>query len=336
LRCSNCGRPSQSEGGFCIYCGARMPLPAASLREDDVKKLREQLVPIASDGDRTDVRISPLLWVILPFIGLLVTTVVAVILLMVEAFANIDAGEYDPFEPYSSGIWMYMIVIYALSAVFYAIMAVLTYNLVKRHNNHFARERRFRDAIMTFSERSAGAMFQYSIPANAETRRSPFLWAFLVALPGIMTLTGVVTIGTITSVEDPDLGLYILYALVQAIIGIGCIVAEFYLLYFLTVEMANHHKRWMGFVRETKMLFGRAGYTAGGISEPRSLPDRSIVLYVIVSLLTGIFIIYWLYSIVKDGNEHFGHHRRFESQLIELTSKRPLRPEDQGSAISWA
>ncbi|MGB2581719.1 MAG: hypothetical protein WBD03_04525 [Thermoplasmata archaeon] len=312
-----------------------MPIPTTSLDEGDVKRLREQLVPIVSDGGRTDVQVSPILWVILPFIGLMVAMVVVMAMLFAQVFTYIDADEYDPAGPYSPDFQVYLVVFYAISVIFYAVMALLAYRLVKRHNGHFARERRLRDVIMSFSQRSTGAGFQYSIPANAETTRSPILWAMVIALPGIMTLISVVAMSEITSVTDSDIGLYVLIALVQGVISVGCLIAEFYLLYFLTVEMANHHKRWMGFVRETKVLFGRAGYTAGGISEPNSLPDRSIALYVIASVFTGVFVIYWLYSIVKDGNEHFRHHRHFEDQLVAFLSTRPHRVEDQDASISW-
>jgi hypothetical protein len=339
LRCPSCGRFSQVEGGFCIYCGARMPLPMTSLREGDVKKLRDQLVPIVNHKDRTDARISPL-WVIIPFIGLTIATIAIVAVVFATAFAGFEDGEYDPDDPFgweSNGIMAYLIVLYVIVAGFEVMLAVLAYNLVRRHNQHFARERMFRDAIMSFSERSAGAGFQYSTPVNAETKRSPILWALVIAIPGVMTPVGTGATMAIPSMNDPDLGLFLLIVLVQAIVGLICLIAEFYLFYFLTVEMSNHHKRWRGFVRETKTLFGRAGYTAGGLSEPMSLPDRSMAVYIIVSLLTGVFIFYWMYAIVKDGNEHLGHHRHFEDQLIAFLSTRPSPgAEDQGTSISWA
>lgn len=339
MHCPNCGGLSQSEGGFCIYCGARMPLPTTSIREDDFKRLREQLVPIVNHKDRTDVVISTF-WVIIPFIGLMIVGIAIFAVLMADAFASVESGAYDPDDPfamYSTGNMAYSVVLYGISAGLYVALALLTYNLVNRHNEHFTRERRFRDAIMSFSVRSAGAGFRYSTPANAETKRSPILWAGVIAIPSVIALVGMVAMMVIASADDPNLGAYVLIILAQALVVLVLLVAEFYLFYFLTVEMSNHHKRWMGFIRETKALLGRAGYTAGGLLEPMRLPDRSIAVYVIASLFTGgLFFFYWWYSIVKDGNEHFRHHRHFEDQLIALLSTRPPRTEGQDAALSWA
>ena len=338
MHCPNCGGLSQSEGGFCIYCGARMPLPTTSIREDDFKRLREQLVPIINHKDRTDVVISSL-WVVIPFIGLMIVGIAIFAVLMADVFASVESGAYDsddPFGIYSTDSMAYSVVLYAISAGLYVALALLTYNLVKRHNEHFTRERRFRDAIMSFSERSAGAMFQYSTPMNAETKRSPILWAGVIALPGVTTLVGMVAMMVIGSADDPNVGAYVLIVLVLATVALVLLVAEFYLFYFLTVEMSNHNNRWMGFVRETKALLGRGGYTAGGLLEPMRLPDRSIAVYVVASLFTGgLFFFYWWYSIVKDGNEHFRHHRHFEGQLVALLSTRPTRTDEQDASISW-
>ncbi len=229
MHCPNCGGSSQSEGGFCIYCGARMPLPTTSFREDDVERLREQLVPIVNHKDRTDVRISTL-WVIIPFIGLMIMGIVAVGVILADVFANVEGGEYYPGDSdglYSMDNMAYSVVSSVINAGLYIMLAVLTYNLVKRHNEHFARERRFRDAIMSFSERSAGAGFQYSTPANAETRRSPTLWAGIITIPIVMTLAAMVAMEGITSADDPNVGAYILFVLALSIVALVLLVAEF-------------------------------------------------------------------------------------------------------------
>ncbi len=339
MRCPSCGGTSDTDGSFCIYCGTRMVLPITSLREDDVKRLREELAPVVDRRDRTDLRISTL-WVVIPFVGLMIVSVAIVAVLFADAFARFEGGAYDPDDPfvmYSTGAMAYMVGLSVMNTGLYVILALLTYKLVERRNEHFARERMFRNAIMSFSEKSVGARFRYSIPANAETKRSPILWAGVIAIPGIITLAGMVATMVIGSADDSNLGAYVMITLVLAPVSLMLLVAEFYLFYFMTAEMSNHHKRWMGFIRETKAFLGRAGYTAGGLSEPMSLPDRSIALYVIASVFTGtLFFFYWWYSIVKDGNEHFRHHRYFEDQLIALLSTRPAEPGDRSTSISWA
>lgn len=46
------------------------------------------------------------------------------------------------------------------------------------------------------------------------------------------------------------------------------------------------------------------------------LPDRSMILYVILTIFTGIFALYWLYVLVKDPNDHFANQWRFEDSLV--------------------
>ncbi len=101
----------------------------------------------------------------------------------------------------------------------------------------------------------------------------------------------------------------------------------FYILHFLNKDFRKHSKAEMDIYDELNKVFQAEGLPT---VDPRSLatiPDRSTILYIILSILTlGIFLIYWLYTAAKDGNEHMEAHRRIEAQLLtnleELVSRK--------------
>ncbi len=49
----------------------------------------------------------------------------------------------------------------------------------------------------------------------------------------------------------------------------------------------------------------------------RPVPDRSTFLYALLTVLTGIFMLYWVYTLTKDPNEHFASHRRVEREILD-------------------
>jgi hypothetical protein len=45
------------------------------------------------------------------------------------------------------------------------------------------------------------------------------------------------------------------------------------------------------------------------------VPDRSTLLYFILTLITGFFMIYWVYTLAKDPDQHFESHSILENEL---------------------
>lgn len=324
MRCPSCGGTSQSEGSYCIYCGMRFPPSDAFLRPDDAKSLRNELIPIVNGKDRTDIEVSTV-WVILPFIALLVATVAIVVVVFAEAIEMIEDDEYDPDDPTASYRLVgnaTVILLFAATVVIYLFLARLTYDLVRRHNTHFERERMLRNTVASFAARVVKGRFRFYPMDQAEPRRSPALWAAVIVVPSLLSMLWILMLTMEAEDGDFGSGVFALSMLLQVSLGLLLLVAEFYLFYFLTADMAGHHKRWMAFVSDTKAFLGNTGYTAGWLTDPRRLNDRSIAVYVVASIFTGgLFFFYWWYAIIKDGNEHFAHHRAFESDLMELLSK---------------
>ncbi|MEM1713372.1 MAG: DUF4234 domain-containing protein [Desulfurococcaceae archaeon] len=52
------------------------------------------------------------------------------------------------------------------------------------------------------------------------------------------------------------------------------------------------------------------------IEEFNIVPDRSTLLYLILTIVTGIFLIYWVYTLTKDPNKHFESHSVLERELV--------------------
>ena len=324
MRCPSCGGMSQSEGSYCIYCGMRFPHKAANLRTDDVKSLRNQLTPIVSGKDKTDIHISTL-WVTIPFVLLLVLGTAMVAIIFAEAIDLVRSDDYDPEDPTASYDLLTnetVIMLFVATVAVYLFLTRLTYDLVRRHNLHFEREWRLRNTVASFAARVTMQRFGFYSGEKMETKRTPALWAAVIILPSLISMLWIVLIAVDAEDGQVDAVFSSLMLLLQFSISLLLLVAQFYLFYFLTSDMTNHHKRWTAFTHDTKTLLASLGYTVGWLTEPHRLPDRSIAVYVVASIFTGgLFLFYWWYSIVKDGNEHMRHHRVFERELMEFIAE---------------
>jgi hypothetical protein len=326
VSCPSCGRADQSGGRFCIFCGASIPWSIVPLKDHDVRSLRTRLEPIVNGKHRAEREIS-IWWAIAPLIALIVVSA-AITLAFLAVWIDLYDPDGDPdeattalFDALGSEV---VVGLQAASMAAYAMFALLTYNLVKRENVHFEREKRFKEEIVSLVPRPRGDAGAVRTPGKVETRRFPTFWAAVVLIPEMLMLTVLVMIAAIGAEDDSDLITIVLGGLLLLLLALPFVGLQFYMFCFLNAEMLEHHKRWCWMVKETKVFLARIGYAAGTLTEPRPLPDRSNVVYVIVSLVTsGLFFFYWWYALVKDGNEHIRHHERFERELLELLSRRP-------------
>ena len=167
----------------------------------------------------------------------------------------------------------------------------LVYRLVNRRNTHFARE-------------------------------EAFLWKTLDTVKSKTPQTDMRTLLPLSSAEQGLAQLSetgrehsaILWALLTLIPYIGW-VAMIYVLAFLSNDIRKHE------LREDLVLedLGRVLKTQGGQDLPmrqRRVPNRSIPLHVLLSIATlCVFLLVWLYQLVKDPQAHFEYHRSFEEVL---------------------
>lgn len=317
MLCTNCGGTIQEGVSYCTYCGMPVRRPAEPPSRDAVDKLKEHLDASANERQGTD-RIISVFWVIIPFIVLIAVSVVTMVIMIAAVMDTLE--EFDPDDPEwereMSGRYDLVVLATSLLGVpVYVVMAKVTYDLVNRHNRHFDRERRLRDAVKTLLYPGGAYASGFSLPPGAEARRSAVFWgsvviisqAISVLMSALMDYGGYIEVGKL---------------LLLALLALGALtvfILEIYILHILTSEMVSHNARWHGFVSETKVELARMGFMAGDLREPYRLPDRSSAIYVVLTIFTGgLFMFYWWYAAVKDGNRHLQSHVLFEQDLRRM------------------
>lgn len=174
------------------------------------------------------------------------------------------------------------------------LLFVLLYKLIKRRNEHFKRHQLLEEDIIGVLNSLAGkkrskiedklASVERSTREAKlnEKEQSAFLWAILCFF-------------------IPFVGLYVGY--------------------FLMRDLYRHERREDFFLED----LGKAAAPVVALELPRrfrSTPDRNIVLYIVLTILTaGIFGIYWLYTLIVDPNNHFDHQVKWEDKLLSSLSK---------------
>ena len=317
--CTNCGGTIQEGVSYCTYCGMPVRRAAEPPRADTVDRLKEHLDASARERQGTD-RIISTFWVIIPFIVLMATFVITIsvtIAVVLDAFDNWDSENPEWGREMTGKYGTIALAASFLGVPVYIVIAKVTYDLVKRHNLHFDRERRLRDAISTLTFPAGAYASGYRLPSGAEKPRNPIFWGTIIVLSQAISVV-YAFIGFSVDLS-PGETLLLMLALLAALI---IFILEVYILHVLTSEMVSHNARWHGFVSETKVELARMGFTAGDLREPYRLPDRSSAIYVVLTIFTsGLFMFYWWYAAIKDGNRHLEGHVLFEQDLRKLLDK---------------
>jgi len=101
----------------------------------------------------------------------------------------------------------------------------------------------------------------------------------------------------------------------------------YYVYHFLNKDLSKHSEReklllaeLVDEIRERIPTFIRR------VEEFDTVPERSTFLYLILTVVTaGIFILYWVYTVTKDPNNHFESHGILEREVVtalrEISSK---------------
>lgn len=209
--------------------------------------------------------------------------VISIVLMVLVAIASpfIGAGVI-------LALWSILIFVSLLSFI---VSIVLTYKLVKRRNTHFQRQIfLFEDILSILKE----IMSKKEASAEAE----------------ITTLERTLRE---TKVEETEKGA-VLWAILSAII----FIASWYVYYFLMKDFYKHERREDMFFEDVSRILGKAGITFSVPRRAKPIPNRSFILYLILTIITaGIFGIYWLYILLIDPNEHFKYHIELEDELLK-------------------
>ncbi len=186
---------------------------------------------------------------------------------------------------------------FGLLALFYIgifvvgiLYVIMLYKLVKRRNAHFSRQRfLYEDLINMAKELASKKGVDISLSLNnldrthreamvEETEKSAALWAILTFVTGIAAL---------------------------------------YIFYFLTKDFFKHERKEELFLDDLNRSLATAGIAVNLPRRTVPIPDRSFILYFILTLVTlGLFHIYWLYVLLEDPNNHFRQQALTEDTII--------------------
>jgi len=180
---------------------------------------------------------------------------------------------------------------YIISAVFFAI---LNYKLFNRNNQHSRREAMLRTAIVEHIRNRASERGASQKVANQ-----------------VSTMESI-NHESITKEREHNAALWAILPIIPIIGPIMLLIA----LYYLTDFPPSHDRRWHAFTQQAQSAGTHLDMTIV-LPSWRTLPDRSYFLYLIVTVLIGIFILYWYYALIKDMNDHFRNQWQFEDQLIK-------------------
>ncbi len=245
-------------------------------------------------------------WVILPLlgIGIAVTVVIIAIVVAFSGLAGIDFDlgvDFAPEEFFlpSSSLFSPALAggfgIAALTGlVSLILLAYLEYMLITRRNNHFKRQSRFYDDLIAYMKSLSSKK-----GVDAEV--------------GLSSLERTVSEMKADETEKNAVLWVILHAAVQ-------FIPLLYVLYFLGRDFRLHERREDGLIEDSNKILESLGVSVG-VRRLNPIPERSFVLYLILTMLTfGLFGIYWLYILITDPNSHFKHHIQYEDELMSKIS----------------
>jgi len=319
MRCQNCGSENLDIHIYCDRCGAVIIRPYR-IDEATIREPKQALMTAVNKRVKSDY-VMPVILVFLPLIVSL-ASVVAGVIIQLSQFVSPYGGSV----PFTSSLFSAFATLLG-SLVSYVIMAFVYYKFVDRANDHYARERELRAALISLvraatftSERQrlveGDLMMMDLMNGPVERPRRPWFWAFVALMPLFILPIFLVSVFLFNLQDDPIL-VFLITLLTAAGIGLTSLVLELYMFSFLGSTMFDHDRRWSGFSTAARTALSKLGFPSGKPFTVSRLPERSFGLYLLLSFVTfGIFLYYWLYTLAKDPNEHFKSQWGFEDNVL--------------------
>lgn len=240
-------------------------------------------------------------WIILPFLP-----IIGLVVLFVGFFA---AALSTPRLTGSPGVTtpntsLFVFTFFGFLAVFIisifivgVLFAFMLYKLIKRRNTHFSRQiLLYEDLVNLTRQLGSKKGVDVSLTVNnldrtlresrtEETEKGAVLWAILSVIPYVGGLV------------------------------------QLYIYYFLNKDFFKHERKEDVFVEDLNRALSTLGTTVNLPRRTIPVPDRSFILYFILTLVTaGLFGIYWIYTLLTDPNNHFRHQAMVEDTIIAQVS----------------
>jgi len=235
-------------------------------------------------------------WILVYVIPILVAIlwVAVFIVVMISTITTLPTTPPPTGQPITTvqfaPIFASMVLLYGFVIIFFIVFIVLVYKLVRRRNTHFKRQIfLFEDVVAAVKAIAAkkGVDVEVGLASGErtvrevraeETEKNAMLWAILAVITGL---------------------------------------ALWYVWYFLMKDFYKHERREDGFWEDISRMLDKCGIKFSVPRRMETLPERSFVLYLILTIITlGFFGIYWLYVLLKDPNQHFKYHIQIEDQLL--------------------
>lgn len=313
MKCSSCGTENRDNAIFCENCGVFVidPVRLDDHRLDEPKRAIRSAIMARTSTDRF---LNPL-WVIVSLVVLIGGYVIGFAVLITSFWSSTF-----PSWPLSTAI------IYGGQVASVVIYTMLTYYVVKREGEHARREWALRQGVMSLVSAAAGSQQrQYwigrelgamSYSSQVEKRRNPLVWSFFIAMPLLLYTLSIV--GAIVSFNTDTSAIewfFVGVSILAVVLGISSFVLQIYLLYFLSKDIGLHHARWNSFAYNSRIALSRMGFPPGKPFVGISLPERAMVLYIILGVFVPFFLIFWWWTVLKDPNEHYMAQWEYEDNI---------------------
>jgi len=175
--------------------------------------------------------------------------------------------------------------------LFGALFAVFVYKLINRQNEHIKREVVLRNALIALMREKAREQYkEQQVSGQIATMES---------------------INQEASYKEQE------YNVVMFTVMAFIPLINYYALYVLTKHPYEHDQRWHAFTQQVQIAGSHLGMS---IATPswKVVPQRSFIVYFIISILFTPFMLYWMYVLINDPNEHYHAQWQFEDQIMGM------------------
>jgi len=296
-------------------------LKPVDIRDERLKEAKGYILKAIANRKITD-RIVSWAWILIIILILIGSVLLAIAMAVLSA---------------SMVLWntstlntVIQIIFIAASIATTAIFAFLAFVLVRRQNEHFARDRALREGMILLLRTASDPTGRSSLVMNElaamnaansprEDHHDERIWALLMLLP-LLTTFGLAAILYLTVYGTSTIVVFTILSFV-ILIAVGELLAMLYMFYFLGKQIYEHDERWLVFEQNAKSIMMKLRWPPIIRMRQSRVEKREFAIYLIVTIFISPFVLYWWYSLIKDPNDHFTSQWEFEDRLADIISK---------------
>ena len=256
-------------------------------------------------------------WIAFPLL-LIISVIVFFVIILAEIFGyifSVAPGATLSYADILRTIAPTVLVFSIIAFVLNISIAYMIYKLVQRRNTHFSRQTLLYEDLTGVAEElvaTKGAQMEARISLNNldrtarearvyEPEKSAALWVMLTLAGTSLPTATLLTTSTGT--------------------GLLPLLAVLYVYYFLMKDFYRHERREDQFIRDLLGAFAISGLNVSLPYRNPPLPERSLALYLVLSVVTvGFFWVYWVYVLLNDPNNHFRQQMLIEDTIMAQLS----------------